>query len=110
MASTRETAFREMPGAAPDVMRDYDLATLGYEETEFCFEGTAALVRVAGRAGAADGRWDVGARRRGSVPDPHCGAEALEPVALQRHGRSSSGTTSRPASTPRPTGGSSIAR
>ena len=42
VASTRETAFWEMPGDAPDVMRDYDLATLGYEETEFGFEGTAA--------------------------------------------------------------------
>ncbi len=58
MASTRETAFREMPGAAPDVMRDYDLATLGYEETEFSFEGTAVSYELQGERGA-DGRWDV---------------------------------------------------
>ncbi len=58
MASTRETAFREMPGAAPDVMRDYDLATLGYEETEFSFEGTAASYELQGERGA-DGQWDA---------------------------------------------------
>jgi hypothetical protein len=58
VASTRETAFREMPGAAPDVMRDYDLATLGYEETEFSFEGTAGSYELQGERGA-DGRWDV---------------------------------------------------
>ena len=28
-------------GRAPDFMRDYDLATLGYEETEYAVEGTA---------------------------------------------------------------------
>ena len=58
MASTRETAFSEIPGAAPDVMRDYDLATLGYEETEFSFEGTAGSYELQGERGA-DGRWDV---------------------------------------------------
>ena len=58
MASTRETAFWEMPGDAPDVMRDYDLATLGYEETEFSFEGTAGSYELEGERGA-DGRWEV---------------------------------------------------
>src|ERR1700722_17949677 len=58
VASARETAFREMPGAAPDVMRDYDLATLGYEETEFSFEGTAGSYELQGERGA-DGKWDV---------------------------------------------------
>jgi hypothetical protein len=52
------SAFKEMPGAAPDVMRDYDLATLGYEETEFSFEGTAVSYALAGERGA-DGKWDV---------------------------------------------------
>jgi hypothetical protein len=58
VASTRETAFREMPGAAPDIMRDYDLATLGYEEMEYSFEGTATSYELQGERGA-DGRWDV---------------------------------------------------
>jgi hypothetical protein len=39
-------------------MRDYDLATLGYEETEFTFEGTATSYEQKGERGA-DGRWDV---------------------------------------------------
>jgi hypothetical protein len=58
VASTRETTFSEIPGAAPDVMRDYDLATLGYEETEFSFEGTAGSYEILGERGA-DGRWEV---------------------------------------------------
>lgn len=60
MATTRETAFHVMPGAAPDVMRDYDLATLGYQEMEFAFEGTAVSYEALGQGErAADGRWDV---------------------------------------------------
>jgi hypothetical protein len=58
VASRRETAFREMPGAAPDIMRDYDLATLGYEEIEYSFEGTATSYELQGERGA-DGRWGV---------------------------------------------------
>jgi hypothetical protein len=58
MASTRETAFAVMPGAAPDIMRDYDLATLGYEEIEYSFEGTATAYELQGERGA-DGHWDV---------------------------------------------------
>ncbi len=50
--------FKVIPGAAPDIMRDYDLATLGYEETEFSIEGTAASYELTGERGA-DGRWDV---------------------------------------------------
>jgi hypothetical protein len=47
-----------MPGAAPDVMRDYDLATLGYQETEFSLEGSATSYELHGERGA-DGHWDV---------------------------------------------------
>ncbi len=58
MTSPRHAVFKEMPGAAPDVMRDYDLATLGYEETEFSVEGTATSYVLDGERGV-DGRWDV---------------------------------------------------
>ena len=51
-------SFEVMPGAAPDVMRDYDLATLGYEETEYAVSGTAESYELKGERGA-DGRWDV---------------------------------------------------
>jgi hypothetical protein len=50
--------FKEMAGTAPDVMRDYDLATLGYEETEFSVEGTATSYELQGERGV-DGHWDV---------------------------------------------------
>ena len=50
--------FKEMPGAAPDIMRDYDLATLGYEEIEYSFESTATSYELQGERGA-DGHWDV---------------------------------------------------
>jgi hypothetical protein len=52
-------SFEVMPGAAPDVMRDYDLATLGYEETEYAVSGTAQSYELKGERGA-DGKWDVG--------------------------------------------------
>ena len=58
MAGTRKAVFKEMPGTAPDVMRDYDLATLGYQETEFSVEGSATSYELQGERGA-DGRWDV---------------------------------------------------
>ena len=58
MATTQPATFKEIPGNAPDVMRDYDLATLGYEETEFSIEGTATSYELQGERGA-DGRWDV---------------------------------------------------
>jgi Alpha/beta hydrolase domain len=51
-------SFEVMPGAAPDVMRVYDLATLGYEETEYAVSGTAQSYELKGERGA-DGEWDV---------------------------------------------------
>jgi hypothetical protein len=51
-------SFEVMPGPAPDIMRDYDLATLGYEETEYAVSGTAQSYELKG-AREADGRWDV---------------------------------------------------
>jgi hypothetical protein len=58
MASTPSASFLEIPGAAPDLMRDYDLATLGYEETEFRVDGIASSYQLQGERGE-DGRWDV---------------------------------------------------
>jgi hypothetical protein len=58
MVTTENPIFKEMPGAAPDIMRDYDLATLGYQETEFSIEGRAVSYELQGERGA-DGRWDV---------------------------------------------------
>jgi Alpha/beta hydrolase domain len=58
MASTGQPVFREIPGSAPDIMRDYDLAALGYEETEFSVEGTAVSYELQGERGV-DGRWEV---------------------------------------------------
>ncbi len=58
MASTRQGVFKVMPGAAPDIMRDYDLSTLGYEEIEYSLEGTAGSYELQGERGA-DGHWDV---------------------------------------------------
>jgi hypothetical protein len=49
---------KEIPGRAPDIMRDYDLATLGYQETEFCIEGTATSFTLKGER-EADGQWEV---------------------------------------------------
>jgi hypothetical protein len=58
VANIRPAAFEEIPGTAPDVMRDFDLATLGYEETEFSIEGTATSYELQGERGS-DGRWHV---------------------------------------------------
>jgi len=58
MVTTEHPIFKEMPGIAPDIMRDYDLATLGYEETEFSIEGRAVSYELQGERGA-DGQWDV---------------------------------------------------
>ena len=58
MPSARRATFAVMPGKAPDVMSDYDMATLGYEETEFCVEGTARSYEQRGERGA-DGRWEA---------------------------------------------------
>ena len=51
-------SFEVMPGTAPDVMRDYHLSTLGYEETEFAVSGTAQSYELKGERGA-NGEWDV---------------------------------------------------
>jgi hypothetical protein len=58
MVNTRQPVFTEIPGSAPDIMRDYDLAALGYEETEFSVEGTAVSYELHGERGV-DGRWEV---------------------------------------------------
>ena len=58
MTTRRPAVFKEIPGQAPDIMRDYDLATLGYEETEFSVEGTALSYVLQGERGL-DGQWDV---------------------------------------------------
>ena len=50
MTTTGRASFREMPGTAPDIMRDYDLAVLGYTETEYALEGTATSYELQGRA------------------------------------------------------------
>ncbi len=56
--ATKGLSFQEMPGPAPDVMRDYDLGALGYQETEFSVEGTAVSYELINERGV-DGRWDV---------------------------------------------------
>ena len=58
MASTAGAAFEEMPGNPLDLMRDYDLAGLGYEEAEYLVTGTACSYELQGERGE-DGRWDV---------------------------------------------------
>ncbi len=58
MVNARQAHFEEIPGAAPDVMRDYDLATLGYGEKEFSLEGSATSYELQGDRGA-DGHWNV---------------------------------------------------
>lgn len=58
MASGRHAVFGEIPGLAPDVMRGYDLATLGYREIEYIVEGTATSYELVGERGT-DGRWET---------------------------------------------------
>ena len=58
MANAGRASFKEIPGQAPDIMRDYDLATLGYEETEYAVEGAAVSYELQGERGE-DGRWDT---------------------------------------------------
>ena len=88
MVSTRQPDFEEIPGHAPDIMRDYDLATLGYEETEFSVEGRAVSYELQGERGE-DGRWEVslGAEapfrtrfvvRRPIAPDRFSGTAVVE--------------------------------
>jgi hypothetical protein len=58
LPTTEQATFKEISGIAPDIMRDYDLATLGYQETEFSVEGMATSYVPRGERGK-DGRWDV---------------------------------------------------
>jgi hypothetical protein len=58
VSSTPLATFKEIPGQAPDIMRDYDLATLGYEETEYAVEGVAVSYDLRGERGE-DGRWET---------------------------------------------------
>ena len=58
MSSTPLATFKEIPGQAPDIMRDYDLATLGYEETEYAVEGVAVSYDLRGERGE-DGHWET---------------------------------------------------
>ena len=58
MTTGQQTTYKVIAGVAPDVMRDYELATLGYEETEFSVEGIATSFVQQGERGK-DGRWNV---------------------------------------------------
>ena len=58
MTTGQQTTYKVIAGVAPDVMRDYELATLGYEETEFSVEGIATSFVQQGERGE-DGRWNV---------------------------------------------------
>ncbi|HEY6474466.1 MAG TPA: alpha/beta hydrolase domain-containing protein [Acidimicrobiales bacterium] len=59
MGNAARATFQEMPGTAVDMMREYDLATLGYEETEYQVDGTAGSYELEGERGE-DGQWDAG--------------------------------------------------
>jgi len=56
VADERRTTSYKVPGAVRDLTRDYDLATLGYEESEHFVEGMATSYEPAGERGS-DGRW-----------------------------------------------------
>ncbi len=58
MTSTRALSFQAIPGSAPDIMRDYDLGALGYQETEYSVEGSAVSYELVNERGF-DGRWEV---------------------------------------------------
>jgi Alpha/beta hydrolase domain len=58
MVTTPGASIRQIPGKAPDLMSDFDLAELGYEETEFFVDGRAASFKIRGERGE-DGKWDV---------------------------------------------------
>ena len=67
MANTTRASFRVMPGTTVDMMRDYDLATLGYEETEYRVDGTAFSYELEGERGE-DGEWDAAPRPEPEAP------------------------------------------
>jgi len=54
----QQATFEVIPGAAPDLTSDFNLAVLGYEETEYAVEGRAVSFELQGERGA-DGRWEV---------------------------------------------------
>jgi hypothetical protein len=58
MVTTRDASFQEIPGQAPALMSEIDIAALGYEETEFLVDGNAESFELQGERGA-DGKWDV---------------------------------------------------
>lgn len=58
MGSTPTPAYEVIPGAPLDLMRDFDLAQLGYEEAEYLVTGTASSYELEGERGE-DGRWAV---------------------------------------------------
>jgi hypothetical protein len=53
VATTQQAAIKKIPGIATDGMRDYDLAALGYQETEFSIEGRATSYALLGEAARA---------------------------------------------------------
>jgi len=58
MGSTADAAFEAIPGAPLDLMRDFDLSALRYEEAEYLVSGTARSYKLEGERGE-DGRWTV---------------------------------------------------
>jgi hypothetical protein len=53
-----DASFHEVAGKAPELMTEFDVTVLGYEETEFLFAGRATSFELQGERGE-DGRWDV---------------------------------------------------
>jgi hypothetical protein len=58
MRNSPLASFEGLPGDTPDPMGDFDIAVIGYEETEFLASGIAASFVLQGER-ATDGRWDV---------------------------------------------------
>jgi hypothetical protein len=58
MEHTAQTTFEVMPGDTIDLMSDYDMSTLGYEEVEYLVAGTAGSYELKGER-TEDGKWDV---------------------------------------------------
>lgn len=58
MENGQLATFEVIPGAAPDLTSDFNVAVLGYEETEYVVEGTAESYELRGERGT-DGRWEV---------------------------------------------------
>lgn len=56
--TTRDASFEEIPGKAPDLMTEFDVTALGYEETEFLLDGRAVSFELQGERGE-DGKWTV---------------------------------------------------